>query len=354
MLNRDSIIERLKNSLQNEANKIEGSFAIDNINSIAEELEVFYGFVLFLDQNHYVDTAEGEYLDKKAADYGLVRKKATKARGTVKVSGAAGVNIPKGTIFLSDTLSFVSLSEATIPETEVTIEVEAVEAGALGNLPIGSIIRTEETIPGINGVSNQSAFTGGSDIETDELFRGRLLFKIQNPATSGNVNHYKIWASEVDGVGKVRVFPLHAGPGTVKVSVLDNNSAIATPELLQKVKNHIDPDVSGDGFGRAPIGAKLTVSTATAKNISISVHLQLIHPERLEETRTAIQTAIQNYFKSVSYNERVNYVSAAKLGDILFDHENVEDFELLMLNNDTKNIPIGQEEIPILSSLEVS
>ena len=36
MFDRDSITSRLKASLQNEANKMEGSFAADNINAVAE------------------------------------------------------------------------------------------------------------------------------------------------------------------------------------------------------------------------------------------------------------------------------------------------------------------------------
>lgn len=353
MFDRDSITSRLKASLQNEANKMEGSFAADNINAVAEELSLFYTFMMHLDAQHYVSTAEGEYLDLKAKDYGLKRKQATQARGEVVITGSDGIIIPVKTVFLSDTLGFVSQTEGVIADGQTMVSVAAQEAGAAGNLPVGSIKKLETDILGVQGVKNVAAFVGGTDEESDKQFRDRLLFKIQNPATSGNVYHYKIWASEVDGVGKVRVFPLHNGPGTVKVSILDNNSDTASEELMQKVRDHIDP-LTATGAGKAPIGVQLTVSTATQKEISLSVQLTLVHEELSEQTEAALKKAIKEYFRSISYNDKISYVSYAKIGDILFDHENVEDFQKLQLNGGVSNIPIGQEEIPFLVGLEVS
>ncbi|MDO5096494.1 MAG: baseplate J/gp47 family protein [Peptostreptococcaceae bacterium] len=353
MFDRDSIINRLKDGLLSESNKMEGSFAADNIGAVAEEFEMMYAFMQYLDINHYVNSAEGEYLDRKAVDYGLSRKKATKATGVVKVTGTDGVNIPKGTILVSDTLSFETVQDVTISSGIATVKVVAVEPGTAGNIPPQAIKKLEDSISGVTKVENESAFTGGTEDETDDSFRERLLFKIQNPATSGNVNHYKIWASEVNGVGRVRVFPLHAGAGTVKVSILDDNADVASSELIEAVKKHIDPD-NGQGTGKAPIGAKLTVTTAVKKNIAINARLRLVNQSRLQETKIAIEQAIKRYFKTISYNEKINYVSYAKIVDILFDNENIEDFEELRINNGNRNIVLGQEEIPFLQNLEVS
>lgn len=353
MFDADSIKKRIKSCLNNEANKIDGSFAADNVGAVAQELEIFYSFAHYLDANHYVSTAEGEYLDKKAQDYGLKRKSASKAVGTIKITGTDGVLIPEGSVFLSDTLSFVTTAEGIIIDGFVTVNAEAEAPGIASNVPIGAITKLETEIQGITEIKNEIPFIGGTENESDRSFRERLLFKIQNPATSGNVNHYKIWASEVNGVGKVRIFPLWSGAGTVKVSILDDNSEVASTELIGSVKQYLDPG-DGSGTGKAPIGALITVATASKKNISVTAALTLVNSEQLESTKNAIKEAIKSYFKEISYNEKINYVSYAKIVDILFDNPNVEDFENLKINNDVKNIPLGQEEIPFLSSLEVS
>ena len=352
MFDRDSIAQRIKDNLNSEANKMEGSFAADAALAIAQELEFLYAYLQHTDEQHYIDTAIGDRLDKKAKDYGLGRKQATKAIGTVTASGTDDVIIPMGRIFLSDTLRFIATTNAVIKDGTAEVRIEAEEVGAAGNVPVGAINKLEAEIQGITSVSNELALTGGTEIEGDESFRSRLEFKISNPATSGNKAHYKIWASNVPGVGKVKVFPLHDGPGTVKVSVLDANQDVASPELMQAVKDYIDGN-DGTGEGVAPIGASLTVSTATEKGISVQVKIHFADEATAAVTILDVQTALKSYFKEISYHDKISYVSYAKIMDILFDENNVEDIEDLEINGDVKNIGLGEEEIPSLLELEV-
>ena len=352
MFDRDSIAQRIKDNLNSEANKMEGSFAADAALAVAQELEFMYAYLQHTDEQHYIDTATGDRLDKKAKDYGLSRKQATKAVGTIIAIGTEDVVIPAGSIFLSDTLRFLSTANAVIKDGTAEIRIEAEEAGAAGNVPVGAINKLEAEIQGITSVSNELALTGGTEIEGDENFRSRLEFKIGNPATSGNKAHYKIWASNVPGVGKVKVFPLHDGPGTVKVSVLDANEDVATAELMQAVKNYVDIN-NGTGEGAAPIGASLTVSTASKKEINVQVKIHFADEATAAITIEDIKTALKLYFKEISYHDKISYVSYARITDILFDSNNVEDIEDLSMNGDVKNIGLGEEEIPSLLELEV-
>ncbi len=60
-------------------------------------------------------------------------------------------------------------------------------------------------------------FDNGVGVETDDELRERFFLTQRNNATSGNAEHYRQWALEVDGVYGAKVTPLWAGPGTVKV-----------------------------------------------------------------------------------------------------------------------------------------
>ena len=63
-------------------------------------------------------------------------------------------------------------------ETSVLVEATAISAGTAGNVSIGavSIIRTH--IVGISSCSNDAAFAGGIDPESDEDLRTRALYTI--------------------------------------------------------------------------------------------------------------------------------------------------------------------------------
>ena len=104
----EEIIARMKADLKNPPNKIEGSFASDNIQAVGKELERYYNLLEYLDSQHYIETAEGDALDKKANDVGVFRKQPTKATGYVTFLGAEGTFIPAGLTVASDAFSYIT------------------------------------------------------------------------------------------------------------------------------------------------------------------------------------------------------------------------------------------------------
>lgn len=53
--------------------------------------------------------------------------------------------------------------------------------------------------------------SAGTEEESDNALRARLLNVIQKPSTSGNRYDYYNWAMECEGVGAAKVFPLANG-----------------------------------------------------------------------------------------------------------------------------------------------
>lgn len=355
MYNSDLIIKRILNDLRNPANKIEGSLGSDNARAVGREFGRIYDYIEYVDSMHFVDTAEGEYLDRKALDYGLTRKGATNARGKVNFYGDKGTVIKVGTEVFSDTLTFKTLESGTIETDFVELECECTTKGKVGNVPAGAI--TKVSYLGVSRISN-SDFTGGVETEGDEDFRNRLLLYIRYPGTSGNAYHYMHWALSVEGVGRVIVFPLWNGPGTVKVSIIDSNFRAANESLIQKVKNFIDPD---DGMGTeiAPIGANLTVSTAKEIKINISFKPTLENGYSKENVTAKISEGIDKYFRSISYSgeptqidgAHKTIISYAKVIDIMLGTPGMLDVAEVQLNTRTANIDLGIEEIPILGEV---
>ncbi|NLY09358.1 MAG: baseplate J/gp47 family protein [Tissierellia bacterium] len=359
MYSSDLIIRRIKQELRNPANKIEGSLGSDNAQAVGVELERVYKYIDWVNDMHFVDTAEDEYLDRKALDYGLERKKATASRGYVTFYGPSGTIIPIGAIVRSDTLSFKTLESGTIEDTNIRLMCECTTLGKKGNVPENAI----EDYRGINGITrvDNEEFRGGVDIEDDESFRNRLLLYIRYPGTSGNAYHYMHWALSVQGVGRVLVFPLWNGPGTVKVSILDSNARAATTELINKVKNYIDPD-DGQGTELAPIGANLTVTTATEIAININLTLTLKTGTDKDIVKAEIKEKLDKYYRKTSYageptrrKEDISFtmVSYAKMIDIVMDIDGVLDVVTATMNNKKENVRLEVEQIPIVGEVVI-
>ena len=71
----DSILKRLKDAMPSDISVIEGSFCGDILCAVANELAKFYSIDLeTVYQKAFVHTAEGEWLDAAAADWGMERQ----------------------------------------------------------------------------------------------------------------------------------------------------------------------------------------------------------------------------------------------------------------------------------------
>lgn len=340
-------LERLKGYLVYPLSKIEGTFSMFNLRSVAQESALLSNNMEILEDNWSLDTASGEYLDKKVLDYGIYRRTASFSLGTVTFSGTDGVTIPVGTIVVATDygVQFETRDDVTIDQGTATVNAQCISTGVIGNVPAGAINRLAEQIQGVSGVTNSDDFTGGAEREDDENLRMRTYFKIRYPATSGNVYHYQNWATSVSGVGAVKVFPLWNGPGTVKVSILDANGDPATEELIKEVQDYIDPDPQQHGGGQAPVGALVTVSTATPKVINVSASVEVSVSSSIETIKEEFTKALKDYFKEVAYDEKTDSLSVARVGLILFQVQGVVDYTNLTINGGTSSVLVGEEEV---------
>lgn len=322
----ENILNDMLNRVPNDIDKREGSIIYDALAPCAYKLAEAY-FQL----NHFIDlvsgdTAVGEYLDRVVADYGITRKPATKAVRKIVTTGPVDIGTRWG---LEGTTYIIT---EKVSNTEYIAECE--QFGEIGNQYTGEL----ENIDNVSGVTATltDIITSGVERETDENLRARFYQQIQAPSTSGNAADYVKWALEVPGVGDVKVFPLWDGPGTVKVLIVDSNMEI-DETLEQAVYEYIEEV--------RPIGATVTVDSPTEKVIAVSANVVLDGSKTLEEVEAAFTDAFTQYLKSTVFETYT--VSYARIGSILLSTPGVEDYENLLVNDDTANIIIGDEEMPI-------
>lgn len=321
----------------------EGSFFYDLLKPIAYQMYLLQNRISDLQDNTFALTAAGEHLDRKVAEQGITRNPAEYAKGTVVISGAKGEVVLKGALIASDDILFSVDDTVTIPENgSVEATATCTVGGVVGNVKAGAINRFPVTLRGITSVINPEPFTGGYDMETDAALLERYLEKVSRPNVSGNKYHYVQWAKEVSSaVGDVQVIPLWNGNGTVKVVITDTNGQPASAELVNEVQTHIDEV--------RPIGANVTVVSATAFNVNISVKLTSDGRASIEED---IKEAIKEYFSKTALSK--SYISYAKIGSLILSVDGVDDYTNLKINNGTANISLPDGVVPVFGNVVIT
>ncbi len=138
-------------------------------------------------------TSSGADLDTWMADFGLTRLPGVAAAGTVtfaRITSGVQALVPAGAIVRSadGTVTAAVMQDATRADwsasaagyvlaasaSSADYPVAATTPGIAGNVLAGSLSQLSTAIPGVDSVSNALALQGGTDAESDVLFRGRF------------------------------------------------------------------------------------------------------------------------------------------------------------------------------------
>jgi uncharacterized phage protein gp47/JayE len=186
------------------------------------------------------------------------------------------------------------------------VDVRADLPGVQGNVPAGAIDQLTSGASFITGVINPLDITDGSNSETDAQLLARFLLTVRSPSSGGNVVDYKRWAVETPGVsiGDVSVIPLWSGPGTVQVVVMNADGSIPVASTISAVQNYLDP-TAGQGGGKAPIGAHVSVVAATAVLIDVHVTISIEPNFNPAIVRSEVASAIVDYLNGLTAGDDV-------------------------------------------------
>ena len=345
--NVDEIHAELLENISDNYQKSEGFPVWDILRAFAYGLKSLWDKVFQVEAQLDVDNMNGNDLDRFVFQRkGLTRKPANKSVAVLRIVTGEGT-ITAGDLFATaNDIRFEAIETKSVVAND-TVAIRAVVAGAAGNVAANTITQMPVTITGIAEVINDNPAVDGYDEENDDALRDRYYEALQEPATSGNVFHYKRWAKEVSGVGDAKVFGLWAGDNTVQVLIIDSDKKVPSAETVARCQEYIDPGIAGSGEGQAPVGAYCTVTAATALDIDIETTLDYESDETV--IRTEFEEKVTEYLASIAFNS--NYVSIAKIGDILLDIDGVNDYLDLEINGSTSRVQIPEKSVAILGTV---
>lgn len=340
----DKTPESIKAEILNDlghADTREGSYSNDLVSPTALELWKLYDSLNALLAIAFVNENSGEWLEKEAAKYGIIRAPGVKAQVIMILTGTNGTVIPQGTVFLTeDNLEFITRESVTIVDDEISVVAEAAEVGEKYNVDGNTITEQITSISGLSAVTNMAA-TGGINPQSDAALFTRLDNYRKKPATSGNIYHYEQWALEVDGIGGVKLDPLWDGPGTVKVLVVGQNKEPVGSEIVDNCHDHIE--------AFRPIGATVTVISAQGLAIDIAASVEIENMTSLQEVQEAFEQKLRAYLQSIAFSKYE--IIYNRIAYMLLEVDGVIDYTMLTVNSGTTNIIIDADEVPVLGSV---
>lgn len=373
IMNRMLANERLAN-----VDKRVGSIAYDSIAPCAMELAEVYAKMDILEEQTYLLSATGLNLDKKVYDYGVFRNKATKSQ---RIGNFQKYKTDENGDYVLDSNNDRILVDMEIPinsrfvvpeDSETTFIyigkiddydiLECEQSGTKGNQHIGTILPLTP-IADLITAKIKSTYKFGEDEETDDELRNRILNIINTESFGGNISDYIEKVNSIDGVGNTKVFPAWQFNGSVLLSIVDPQFNPVTEEFLKNVKEQIDPEEnSGEGFGIAPIGHYVTITTPIKNEISITLSVELEAKVTVSQIQEKIEAELNKYFESVRKEfgqDKTLAIYRARVIDSVLNVREVLNVKNVLLNNIDEDIilndidSIGGQNLPYFKELNI-
>lgn len=320
-----TIVERLETGLES---RLTGGVPLFRAALLRILVRVFamgiylcYGYIEFLARQLFVMTAEGEYLERLAYMWGISRKAGTYSSGSVRFTGINGTLISSGTIFQDNAGNqYTTTIDGTISGGYVVVTAEALQVGISSNIQVGDEVYFITPVTGIDDLGTvEDEFVGGTDVETDEELRVRVLERIQFPPAGGAPHDYERWAKEVDGVADAWCKPRTPYDGAVTTVIKASGTNIEpTTTLLDAVQDYItDPD-------RMPATADHFTQGVVEKSISMVV--------KITPRNTQLETSITDNMRDMllANAEPGGTIYLASMQDAIL-RSGVENYEIVSI-----------------------
>lgn len=345
----EEIVERTLARVSTDVDKREGSVVFNAIAPTSEEIALIYTLLDTILANGFADTAERDYLILRCKERGITPYPATHAI----LKGEFNMEIPIGNRFNLGDLNYVVTELINIEDETYYYQLQCEELGTDGNVQFGELSAIDFVATDMVG-SLTELLIPAEDEEDTEALRQRYINSFNTSAFGGNKEDYRVEVGKLDGVGGVKVTPVWAGGGTVKLTIINSDYNTASDTLVSSVQEVIDPTQDGSGTGKAPIGHIVTVVSCVEKPINISVRCTFIDGYTWSSVKDLIEKSLKDYILEMRKNWADATASVVRLSQIenrILNIEGIIDVQDTTLNGSTDNLTLEFEEIPVLGGV---
>lgn len=340
----EEIQARINSRLTNPANKLEGGFSQDIIGSVSYELANIKDTEIdAIPDRAFVETAQGDDLDKVGEDYGIPRRKDANAIVFLEITGEKGAIVNGSIKAVYENLIYTVQETKEIDDTGIVlVKAQCETKGTIGNAPANTINKFLTNYAGLISVNNPEAAYDGFDKESDEIYRKRIKDYLASDASNANKEQYEAWARSITGVDKaiVKAADEGAGAGNVAIYISAIEQTVSS-ELRQAVFDYIDYI--------QPINATVIVNSMNYKKIDITAKVVLKEEYTKDNIKSELEAALKPYLRSAQ-----EVVSYFKISDLIFACVGVVDVLEFTLNGGTASIEIADIDNPVIGTITIT
>jgi len=344
----DEIYTGLKSAFQTETGITlnDGGDMVIRFRAFAAQLVSLMAQAEYVERQCFPQTATGTALDTHALSRGLTRIPASKSTGTLRFSlgsaAVAAVTIPIGTRCMTAQEQEFEVTAATtiaVGSSYCDAPAAAVTAGSAGNVAADTVIYMELPPAGVVSCTNTAAFSGGSDAESDDTLRQRVLDSFANITNSGNIAYYRNHALTVNGIVAATVQPRNRGRGTVDITIASENGAPTLAQIAQ---------VSNVMNGRREICVDVYINSPTLQTVNVAAAVSVASGHNSAAVLAAVEAAIRGHFTGRLLGKGLKL---AELGSIIYAVEGVENYSI---SSPAADLTPNSVKLPVLGTLSVS
>lgn len=264
-----------------------------------------YGRLRQIDRMRFVTTSVGQELDLHGGEWGEARKGASFAFGPVDLTGPPATIVPVGfTLTRSDGTTYTTTAAVTLNGAGAAVAYATCAiTGAAGNAVYGSPLTCGL---GLTAAVASRGIGAGADVEDDEFYRSRILFRKRYVPMGGSRADYIAWTLAVPGITRAFVDDTSTGCSAGRVTVYPMvditqaaNYGLPTASDVAAVQAYLNTV--------APIGSNATAAAASAFPVDVIV------TKSLGVTALRRQAAADELYAAIRRTAAVSTASAPSL-----------------------------------------
>lgn len=341
----NAILSRMLEQVPDSMDKREGSIIYDALAPAALELAHCYVDLEDFFNECFVDTASRYYLELRCKERGITPYPATYAVGKAEFDR----NVPIGNRLSLGNVTFRVVEKIS----DLVYKVECEQLGEVGNvtgrlIPI-DFVQDLETV-----ILTQIIIHGEEEEETESL-RSRYYAALDAQSYGGNISDYKEKLQGYQDIGGVKVYPIWNGGGTVKIVFTDSKGESPSNEFVEIMQDIVDPqNKTGEGYGVAPIGHKVTVEGAISQNIDIGLKILYKDGYSFEDVEESIIEAMKLYLNELNLvwaDEENLIVRKSRIETRLIDLTGILDILDITINGSSDNFIVDSNSVATLGTV---
>lgn len=345
----DTIMKEMLSQFGADVRTDEGSLAYNSCARIGSELEDVYADMDELNDNMLPDTQDLAHLIQYSDSRGVAYKYAT----APVVKGVFQQEIGIGERFTCGEYIY-TVSELIEGYTyKLQCETEGTEA----NTTTGELSPVDYIDDYLGGTVTEILVLGVDD-EDEEAFRKRVINSFSHNAFGGNKEYYQNAVNEITGVGGCKPKRREVGSEYINIWIIASDYMPASDTLVSKVQAIIDPEMDGEGDGKATINHIVQIKSAVATEINVRTTVTWENGYGVDTSKSKIDDVIDNYLLELrkawqDAGKEDTVVRIAQIDARILAVEGVSDVKDTQINGTQENLSLTFEKLPVYGGVTI-